>query len=96
MSAYTPGPWLKSPTPENDALMIHTGAGGPTIATTSRNTPEDRANAHIIKAALELLEALREYVAALDDPRAAATDASAIRDRARAAIAKAEGREGGR
>jgi hypothetical protein len=90
MSAHTPGPWTKSEGSSVAALnfrgdpgrtrkIADVYAGGGTLA-------ERHANAHLVAAAPELLEALRTMLA-----YATTADSQAVA-KAKAAIAKAEGK----
>jgi hypothetical protein len=106
---YTPGPWHVGPwgrivgnTPPSGYFQ----AGKPLIATVDGDTPEEDANRRLIAAAPELLEALAALARWADDLESM-LPASGIGvdmggscrmvrkavERARAAIAKAEGRE---
>lgn len=99
MASHTPGPWRVEIRAGdewyfgggNDQEFVIRGlkdpeAGGDDpIAVYSADTEEDRANARLISAAPELLEALKEVIKVSDR-------ATVEFDAARAAIAKAEGR----
>jgi hypothetical protein len=89
---HTPGPWGISGKEERDLgtlspgfLEISSAHDVCWIAKVQIHTPEGEANARLIAAAPELLEALKAVVAIADR----STDEF---DRARAAIAKAEGK----
>ena len=95
MNTHTPGPWLLRETEERELISFC----GPVVYTDKKliaypymNTvtqyDENLANTHLIAAAPELLEALYKIDAN------AAESAEWIRRVTRAAIAKAEGREG--
>ena len=94
---HTPGPWRVAPRsdyPEHADINVDAGTRGYVALCGKAGDEEAEANARLIAAAPELLEALREVVACyvvringkVDVRRAAALD------RARAAIAMAEGR----
>lgn len=99
MSKHTPGPWRQFE--HNGNVMVC--AGPSHLATVAiggaMDESSDRANARLIAAAPELLDALRtilEYAECYDDagPRAAGWQSAELRadiEAARAAIAKAEG-----
>lgn len=83
---HTPGPWeaigaeVYAPAPATVRPLIARCIYGP---------PDERANAHLIAAAPDLLEALRYIVAWNPD----GWDGDRARAQALAAIAKAEGRD---
>jgi hypothetical protein len=82
---HTPGPWQVHQ-PDTQTLAVHTRAGS--IAEWPTNyDPRDVADARLIAAAPELLEVLRDMLAAQ-----VCGDNCAQCSAARAAIAKAEGR----
>lgn len=89
---HTPGRWLIGEDQcVDDAWSIITTSGGSIIANV--NDRHDRkANAHLIAAAPDLLEALEEFFA-IEEDEAAVSQAriDAAFDAARAAIAKARG-----
>ena len=73
MSAHTPGPWLIQRGDEwADGIVTlhgHNEDGTPmywTVASYNRRRDEAEANARLIAAAPELLEALKELIAAVD------------------------------
>lgn len=92
MSNHTPGPWFVGETWKlRPPIYCNTGE----ICTTEHGQEDSRANARLIAAAPELLEALKELVewamdaaTELDIP----THSPSCISKARAAIAKAEGR----
>ena len=100
MATHTPGPWTLHPTALHPAVRsVGTPDAGPrricTVGTMNGN-PVDKANARLIAAAPELLEALKEAENALADyiPTIERTGASlnyghSVLKKARAAIAKA-------
>ena len=96
MSKHTPGPWQY--VFEGGTTAFITEADGSTIICirTTENTTAHKnlaANARLIAAAPELLEALREYRAAIlfaQDKQALMSAIKSADDKARAAIAKAE------
>lgn len=96
MSKHTPGPWrVEHSAPEEgfDAWVIDDPTHGYTIATvadTFNKRSENAANAHLIAAAPEMLAALKEYVRDYGDNEDG--DSQLMAEKARAAIAKAEGR----
>ncbi len=81
MTNYTPGPWTAVKLIVVKMTMIHADP----IATCWPAEGSEQANARLIAAAPELLEALREVVRISDRKHNAW-------DKAKAAIAKAEGR----
>ena len=105
MQKHTPGPWAigttrKSPL-RNIIVGYHQDSGSEVVPYTVARVPaysrEDEANAVLIQSAPELLDALRGLVAeagdilrSYDEPL---LDLAVAIDEARAAIAKAEGRE---
>ena len=92
MSNYTPGPWAANPIA---ARVDAFDPSGPTPIcellwpTKLRSEAETGANARLIAAAPNLLEALREYVRDFGDNED--DDSRLMADKARAAIAKATG-----
>lgn len=98
MSAHTPGPWTMREHPTEYGLYR---VFGPTrrsaVAVVVESTDEHEADARLIAAAPELLDALREYMSqfgqGLDAHGLPYGPSQAEADRkARAVIAKAEGR----
>ena len=86
MSAHTAGPWVATPIMAGYSLVAYAIAGdGPVARTAAKDEAEDEANARLIAAAPELLDALRIVLIDLDTPREAAALALAS-----AAIAKAQ------
>lgn len=85
---YTPGPWRIGTPPPNGEQTIGTLNGlMVAVATTGAEMEETKANARLIAAAPELLEALQSVLEnCLDSEGLCAAHA-----KARAAIAKAEG-----
>ena len=89
MSTHTPGPWTIEKYTGHPHIEIWTNNNRPQrIAYMQDHLPEVEADAQLIAAAPELLEALYKIDAN------AAESAEWIRRVTRAAIAKAEGREG--
>lgn len=95
---HTPGPWNVGLTLPEGAIRIECD-GGPFIASVrfsaNRDEREAQANASLIAAAPELLEALASMVEMFErhmDGRPGPDDAAQRWDAARAAISKAEGR----
>jgi hypothetical protein len=89
MSAHTPGPW-HADLPEKIHPRFVRDTAEVVIAYCDRGLEEAKANARLIAAAPELLEACKTLVAARDgsiNGMAMMTDVAA--DQARAAIAKA-------
>lgn len=92
--AHTPGPWSALPLNDEDdfdvmtaSVLVHNGRGTFTAQALGHTSKEVVANARLIAAAPELMEALRaivedRYVEKL----------GSLKLRARTAIAKAEGR----
>lgn len=91
MTAHTPGPWITDSKERTDTARYIMAAARPFPHTIARidlvNRAEDEANAALIAAAPEMYEALRDLLAV--KPNSDAPEWVA----ARAAIAKAEGRE---
>lgn len=103
---HTPGPWQVSQSLDyfdEGATVVRTvniprGCARGLVVAVLTKTDECSANARLIAAAPELLEALRETLDELESIRDALshprpTSESAVCHRARLAIAKAEGRE---
>ena len=92
MSKHTPGPWCVDDHPKMQILMVVAEAGGMPglIVNQGRITKTDRANARLIAAAPDLLEAAKQVLARLDHETAPVTMFDA--DKLRHAIAKAEGK----
>lgn len=105
MTRHTPGPWYVSGTIDGYAIRYRDQADYYTIATAHddigawRNTDDEEAaaNARLIAAAPELLEALRMMLEDADDAHGRGDGTPwvtfASMNRARAAIAKATGDE---
>ncbi|WWA79547.1 hypothetical protein Kintu_gp55 [Xanthomonas phage Kintu] len=91
MNRYTPGPWSIGETDPDTAEIEIVSEGRPYICLVLPGAVDDRteANARLIAAAPELLEALTEIVAAADGDGWKQLDATF--STARAAIAKATG-----
>lgn len=94
--AHTPGPWRWFAGARADTTKPHmkylVGANEQGFGhTVGLQEPEDTANAHLIAAAPELLAACKALVTLHADPLGGVLEMSA-RQRAREAIAKAEGR----
>ena len=83
MSKHTPGPWRIGTPPPNGEQTIGTQHGLMVAVVTTGSGVPTKANARLIAAAPELLEALQEIVNA--------ADGDAGLKKARAAIAKATG-----
>lgn len=83
---HTPGPWQveKQRTGMECPVVMIAGLTAATVYNVTRNTRENDANARLMAAAPEMLEALKGLLAGPNWPGAQMT--------ARAAIAKAEGR----
>lgn len=92
MSKHTPGPWkvAKPRKSYRDGNMMY-GIVGPECVSDYEDWGFTEANARLIAAAPELLEALRNLVEAATHHQA---DARAALAKARAAIAKAEAAHG--
>jgi alkylhydroperoxidase family enzyme len=87
MSKHTPGPWAVGPDLEVFYALNGVGITRPLKLTSmAGRTEEDRANARLIAAAPEMLEALQDL---LNDVGKASSMLGAVK--ARAAIAKARG-----
>lgn len=93
-SHHTPGPWTFKKH-GNQAITIHTDVNSDNVEIARIDTPEineaDTSNAHLIAAAPELLEALKEIVKANDFPMGPKAKKLRI-EIARDIIAKAEGK----
>ena len=110
MRAHTPGPWIVDGESKNDhqAFIIEQDRGeerGPKICWTATRgydteqdrpaiSAEDEANAHLIAAAPDLLVALKQCIPLIEAHANAALGEGLTLQVARAAIAKAEGRNG--
>ena len=107
---HTPGPWRLTESgdaivsADGGTLIVETGqdywqnleaaAAGASSDIAKRHLPQVRANARLIAAAPELLEALKQATAALawhEQVHGVAMDAVVV-EKARAAIAKAQGK----
>ncbi len=96
MSGRTPGPWyIDADEPEAKGIPITDGAGFiADVGTLGPSDDEDRANARLIAALPELLDALEFMMRATAEwPGDMSASIDAIRDKAREAIAKAGGEE---
>ena len=96
MSAPTPGPWAYVRNPENTRWIID-GSPHHAIACTAGFEPDNEANARLISAAPDLLDAAIYAVEAYGKPGGpwnVPSDPGGWLDRARAAIAKARGCDG--
>ena len=100
MSKHTPGPWMwDCDVIKNDPLervRYRVVARGKTVTQCYYSSSDESAqhDARLIAAAPDLLEALREYRAAIlfaQDKQALMSAIKSADDKARAAIAKAEG-----
>lgn len=98
---YTPGPWLcQTPHEDGSITIIGDNLGGlvgaahcwPTEVETG-GSDRVRANARLIAAAPELVEALRGLVDAYTDPEAGERDRRLAIEDARALLARIEGGE---
>lgn len=93
---HTPGPWTAKPHGNHCFLMSENAQGFYCVCDVDTATEQGRANARLIAAAPDLLEALTELVTRRERASAkvgGSPDGSDNRyARARAAIAKAEGR----
>lgn len=94
---HTPGPWFVGKIPGKSGKTIHCGAlpngGLNVIARTARHLVQRnaKANARLIAAAPDLLEALEELLGIAFHPNVSGNVYVSSEDRARAAIAKAKG-----
>jgi hypothetical protein len=87
---HTPGPWELA----NGLRVYAPGKAGPLLATVHdlpRTATQAHANARLMAAATELLQALRECLAVIEQHELLANSESFVGDQARAAIAKATG-----
>jgi len=84
---HTPGPWKREAKTGRNRFRI-TDARGHQVADTNTYNEDAEANADVIAAAPELLEALQELVDGMTDVE---DSESCVLFRARAAIAKATG-----
>lgn len=95
MSGHTPGPWDSTKVNWDRCLIRHALPGDAHIpgyiAEVNNIGASFEANARLIAAAPELLEALQEAIAELDDSLACPRDEWDFYDKARAAIRKATG-----
>lgn len=92
MSEHTPGPWTQGKQGKNKELVYIGGAKEPAVGTGMHCTWIDcntEANARLIAAAPDLLNALQLYIAHAPEPECAIW--RDVQNRARAAIAKATG-----
>jgi len=98
---HTPGPWkvvLDSDQIEGENIEVHDQFGRAAIIMGEFNDEETQANARLIAAALELLEALKILYSRAGHANECKLDVTKHQsctchmDQARAAIAKAEGR----
>lgn len=90
---HTPGPWEISESPDFPGQQtIHAQGSDRILAVLDRTDEQDIANARLIAAAPDLLEALKEAIRLYDEGDA--TDVlEFIRCEARAALTKAEGQQ---
>lgn len=96
---HTPAPWIAKEDDEHHSSYAHIiGDKGEYIARVplyshelDKHRPEQEANARLIAAAPELLDALQVAVKHMNDPYPAGDDLSHVLARAEAAIAKANG-----
>ena len=88
MSKHTPGPWVIQETNFAQQKNVYAQADKPPIATVYGSTGENEANARLIAAAPEMLEALRNL---LDETMHATHDCPVLF--ARRVIAKATGNQ---
>jgi hypothetical protein len=92
--AFTPGPW-KVDEPYRNEVYID-GANGRTVAFVTHNDDERKeqaADACLIAAAPDLLAACKALLEGIDEYWATLPEGKAAIDAARAAVARAEGRE---
>lgn len=90
-TSHTPGPWAQ--TYSKNPQIVGTVSGKDIASTSARNVPlaQSEANARLIAAAPEMLEALQTLVESLTwEEKRSGTTYSGLED-ARAAIAKATG-----
>ncbi len=101
--AHTKGPWHVGAGNGEGSIFAENGRtrleiGGTTLYPIARmgrgwNEAEDEANARLIAAAPELLEALREMLSMFGDHEQYDEDSAQVISQTRQVIAKAEGRE---
>jgi len=97
---HTPGPWIRDDDEIGIELMVGDDPNLLVVCTLDEpglyNTPDTliqkEANAHLIMAAPDLLEALTKLISAWPDGLACDAETSKVIDTAYDAIAKAEGR----
>ena len=98
MSAHTPGPWrviggglhIASDNAPGHVIVCRTGRLGMVGDEPKQTLARWEADAHLIAAAPDLLEALEEFLKAYDSDELFGDDPSEV-EKARAAIAKAKG-----
>jgi hypothetical protein len=103
MSKHTKGPWHIGAGNGEGSVFADTGRtrleqGGTTLysicsVTLGWNDAEDAANARLIAAAPQMLDALHEVLALLNNPDADGTDANRVEREILAVIAKATGEQ---
>lgn len=95
MTNHTPGPWFNNDT-QLDIRPIKDGLLGDPVALVSHTNPNGKADASLIAASPDLLDALKAFVAPWNEGRRFqdmdVDDVLRLQERANAAIAKAEGR----
>ena len=88
---HTPGPWNIGTPPPNGEQTVGTDQGLMVAVATTGAGVKTKANAHLIAAAPDLLEALKDCVAVMDRELAGLKVIQPELSAARAAIAKATG-----
>ena len=91
-ASHTPGPWKSRPENKGSWTAVVHAAGGECIAVCSSGSADNHANARLVAAAPELLEALQFCLDQMDPDRHTVERIDKAMDRAYAAIAKAEGK----
>lgn len=93
MSKHTPGPWVTSPEPNGKEWVVDAGPWGICICADAPGLGSAEANARLIAAAPELLEALQAVTRCLawhEEQHGVGMDRKAV-ESARSAITKATG-----
>ena len=90
---HSPAPWRIETHTENPRHFFKIESGGRVICDAFATTDEDKANAHLISAAPELLHALKEALANLEYLGLRDNKLPGMMQRINYAIAKAEGRQ---
>lgn len=96
MSAHTPGPWFVMDTKgafgqSVGLAIVSEHVDDAIVASVGGDLPGEKANAHLIAAAPDLLRACKQWLARFDGERDRECAASIV-ENIRAAVQKAEGR----